>query len=83
MLARREVIADQATPQIEQDAKSPLPQESRRSEQKDEHGQNSWEGDDRLTSEDDVLRIVSERARADENQRGGRDGEERASANGK
>lgn len=73
MLARREVIADQAAPQVEQNAKTPPSQETRRGEQKDEHGHHSWDGDDRLISEDDVVRIVKERARPEENQRGGRD----------
>lgn len=83
MLARREVIADQATPQVEQHAKSPPSQETRQSEQKDENSHNSWEGDERLTSEDDVVRIVRERARAEENQRDSGDDEGKMGAKSK
>jgi hypothetical protein len=80
MLARREVIADQAASQVEQNGKAPPPHESGSSQEKHAHVHRSWEGDDGLTSEDDVVRIVRERAQAEENQRGDRDDEGKTSA---
>jgi len=79
MMARREVIADQMAPQVEQAAKAHPPNDRGRSQEKHRHGHHSWNGDNKLTSENNVLRIVKERAQAEQSQRGGRDGEDKTS----
>ena len=63
MLARREVIADQAANQEREQEGSAQTLESRQ-----ERANCSWEGDDKLNSEDDVVRIVKERKEKDRGQ---------------
>ena len=59
MLARREVIADQVANQEREQEK--LAQTPEAGQARQERANCSWEGDDKLNSEDDVVRIVKER----------------------